>query len=626
MSVIQRVLLVLVGLLCSVGVHSTPLVWQVHSQSVEAAPFVDYLQEPVEGLDFEQVRDLAESRWTRNGAGNLSFGYGEEAYWFRLTIKPQASRTSSVLLELAYPVLDKVDVYVQAHGELAQTLRLGDKLPFYDRPIEHRNFLVPLTLEAGTPVTVFLRVETSSSMQVPIMVWDEEAFYVADQSGSISEGIYFGIFLAMILYNLFVYLATGERSFLYYVAYITSLPLFLASLTGLSFQYLWPEATWWNDQAIVVFLNLVAAFGGIFSMRFLNVLPTNHPRLSQMMVLGVTTAFVLAVAGLMVPYHLLIMPTIVVAATGCVVLLSLTVYRWLLNEPMARYYAVAWALMLFGGIVLALSKFTMLPRNLVTEYATQLGSALGVILLSMALANRLSKEKQLAFLAQQRLLQEERKVRLAQEKSLVLQQDANARLEERVQERTRDLEKLNAQLLELSATDALTGLKNRAHFDDSFQTACVRAYRFEQPLSLLLVDVDHFKQFNDTYGHTVGDDCLRMVADTIRQVVTRPQDLAARYGGEEFVVLLPDTPEEGAIRVAEKIRTAVERMEFRISEQVIGVTVSVGVAARVPDQAEQTKELFELADIALYQAKGQGRNRVIGYTEHAQNAATEQTP
>lgn len=621
MSYCQKLFLMLVALLWTISAQSDPLLWQVHSQRVNVAPYVDYLREPEPGLGFEQLAELPPSAWTPNPAGNLSFGYSNEAYWFRFVIKPQASSAASVLLELAYPVLDHVEVYVQTSGEPVQTLQLGDKQPFYERPILHRNFLIPVELKAGAPVTVYLRVASTSSIQVPLTLWDQAAFHISDQSANLFEGIYFGIILVMILYNLFVYLAMGEKSFLYYVGYITAMPLFLGSLTGLSFQYLWPEATWWNDQSIVVFLNLVVVFGGVFSMRFLSVLPSNHPKLSAMVVFGVSLALLLAMAGLVLPYQLMIMPTIALASVGCLVLLALSVYRWVLNDPAARYYAVAWVLMLFGGIVLALSKFTVLPRNLITENATQIGSALGVILLSMALANRLNKEKQLSFLAQQRLLTEERKVRAAQEKSLEVQREANAQLEERVRERTRDLEKLNTQLLELSATDALTGLKNRAHFDASFQSACVRAYRFGQPLSLLLVDIDHFKKFNDTYGHLVGDDCLQMVAEMLRQVVTRPQDLAARYGGEEFVVVLPDTPEGGAMRVAEKIRQEIERMEFRISEEVISLTVSVGVATLTPDQADQTKELFERADSALYQAKGQGRNRVVGY--HPQAATSE---
>jgi diguanylate cyclase len=149
----------------------------------------------------------------------------------------------------------------------------------------------------------------------------------------------------------------------------------------------------------------------------------------------------------------------------------------------------------------------------------------------------------------------------------------------------------------------------------------VHAYRFEETLSLLVVDIDHFKSFNDTYGHLVGDDCLKMVADCIKRHVTRPQDLAARYGGEEFVVLLPDTPEAGAVRVAERIREEIQKTAFRVSDQVLHLTVSIGVCSCAPARADATKALFACADDALYQAKAEGRNRVIANTQAGRDHA-----
>jgi diguanylate cyclase len=292
-------------------------------------------------------------------------------------------------------------------------------------------------------------------------------------------------------------------------------------------------------------------------------------------------------------------------------LLVVGVVRWIKQEPAARYYAVAWFFMLFGGIVMALSKFSLLPRNLLTENATQIGSAIGVILLSVALADRLNQEKVRAIEAQRKLLSEERKARIAQAKTLQVQKEANTRLEQRVLERTQDLESLNQQLKELSSTDALTGLKNRGHFDRIFQSVVVKAYRFRQPLSLMVLDIDHFKQFNDTYGHLVGDDCLQMVASCIGEFATRPQDLAARYGGEEFVILLPDTPEEGAVRVAEKIREKIAGTGFRVSDEMLHLTVSIGICSICPQHADATKDIFAIADEALYEAKGSGRNRVV---------------
>ncbi|WP_407942851.1 sensor domain-containing diguanylate cyclase [Marinobacter similis] len=598
----------------------------MQSERVELSRFVDFWPEPEPRTGIEDVRGLDPQRWTPNQSESLSLGYGKSAYWFRVAVENPTEDALKPLLEVAYPVLDRIEIFINPESSGAEPLVLGDKQPFHARPIEHRNFVVPLTLAAGERTWIYLRVETTSSMQVPLILWEQDGFLAAEQARSIFQGFYYGIILVMVLYNLFVFMAVKEQSFLHYVGYITAMPLFLASLHGLAFQYLWPQATWWNDQAITVFLNLALVFGGTFSLRFINVSPSNHPLLHRWTVGVVVAAAVLAVAGLMVPYKYLILPTILLAFITCSTMLVLSIVRWVQRDPAARYYTFAWVFMLFGGMVLALSKFTVLPRNLLTENATQVGSALGVILLSIALADRLEREKKRVFETQQRLIREERKARMAQEKSLQVQREANTKLEERVQQRTRDLEHLNEQLLELSATDALTRLKNRGHFDRIFQSAVVRAYRYDEILSLLVLDIDHFKKFNDTYGHLVGDDCLKMVSQCIQKFITRPQDLAARYGGEEFVVLLPETPMSGALQVAERIRMEIEKTAFPVSGDVVHLSVSIGVCSVSPAKADSTKEIFKWADEALYEAKGQGRNRVVAWNADGQPMVSHLSP
>ena len=169
---------------------------------------------------------------------------------------------------------------------------------------------------------------------------------------------------------------------------------------------------------------------------------------------------------------------------------------------------------------------------------------------------------------------------------------------------------------ELSVTDELTGVYNRRHFQEVMQLEWKRATRFKRDLSLLMVDIDFFKKFNDTYGHLAGDQVLRQAGFLLKNSL-REVDTVARFGGEEFVLLLPDTDKRGALAVAEKIRHLIQEHRFFGAEkEVRPITVSVGVAG-YPDDAREIEDLIDHADIVLYEAKDSGRNRVVVYKKMA---------
>ena len=176
-----------------------------------------------------------------------------------------------------------------------------------------------------------------------------------------------------------------------------------------------------------------------------------------------------------------------------------------------------------------------------------------------------------------------------------------------------DLRLANAELAALASKDGLTGLANRRCFDDTLAHELQRAQRHAQPVSLIMMDVDFFKKFNDHYGHVAGDDCLRAVAGAVARSVGRDEDLAARYGGEEFAVIMPGTGTAGAVEVAEAIRAAVAALQIPHAASAIGVvTISLGAATVHPEPGGGTgsAELIRQADALLYQSKNTGRNRV----------------
>lgn len=174
------------------------------------------------------------------------------------------------------------------------------------------------------------------------------------------------------------------------------------------------------------------------------------------------------------------------------------------------------------------------------------------------------------------------------------------------------LARANETLEGLAFLDGLTAVANRRRFEQTLDAEWKRAAREQQPLAVIMLDIDHFKMLNDTYGHAVGDDCLRYVAVALKGQVKRPGDLLARYGGEEFVLVLPATTPDGAAALAESLRAAVEALHIPNERASSGqVTISVGVAATSAAAGDDsTKGLLERADAALYRSKQGGRNRV----------------
>lgn len=627
-------------LACSLTWSAQPLMISDQTDKVNLLPHLEYLPDSAHTLSFENVRQAATASAWRNAPRNrenLNFGYTDDVYWFRFQLENTTNGRQKTNIELGYTVLDYVDVYIEQPNQETRLIELGDKHPFQDRLVDHRNFIVPVNLPATGTATIYMRVQTTSSMQVPMFLWRDASLLKMTQSEMLGLGIYFGTMGVMVLYNLFVFFSVRESNYLYYVLYVASIAMFFSSLSGISFQYLWPTSTWWNDQSIVFFLACVVLFAALFTIRFLRIAET-FPRIHHIGTLIVIISAVIVACSLLFEYRTMIAVVISWAVIGITIAISIGMYRWMLGDSSAKYYCISWFTFLIGGIILALNKFDIIQRNFLTENATQFGSALEVILLSFALADRLNIEKRRRFeaqlhalenervarLAQAEALQQEKNARLAQEQALkhereareaqasalAVQRQATETLEYKVKERTHELEIANQRLEELTYTDGLTGIRNRRYLNRALEREFSRARREKVPLTAILIDIDHFKQFNDSHGHLVGDDCLREVAIAINQCALRDNDVVARYGGEEFCVLLPNTDQTGALRVADEICEAIRSINFTVAGQKIMVTASLGASACIPERHHDVDKFIAAADSALYTSKANGRNQV----------------
>ena len=186
-----------------------------------------------------------------------------------------------------------------------------------------------------------------------------------------------------------------------------------------------------------------------------------------------------------------------------------------------------------------------------------------------------------------------------------------ANLEMQVAERTRELEERNEFLQELSFFDGLTGIPNRRRFDEFFNKAFSSSIRNSKPIAILMLDVDEFKKYNDTYGHLKGDECIKNVAAVLKNTIKRKSDMAARYGGEEFIVLLQDTDKDSIIKISKEIMRGIKDLNMEHVESIYGVvTVSIGIVYDIPNKNQNSAEFIAKADEALYYSKNNGKNRV----------------
>ena len=346
-----------------------------------------FLEDAEKQWDLNEVKQT--SIWQRSLHSTPAFGYTESAYWFYFRLQNATVNAERLLLEVAYPLLDEVSVHAVSQNGSVQSFRGGDSQPFVQRPIQHRTFLFPLELNASDELDVYLRVSSSSALQVPLSLWNERAYWLYEADNLQWQSAYFGLMLAMLFYNLFLFFAIRDKTYLYYVGFVTSFVGFQLTLHGGGYQYFWPEQPWFNEIAPVLTISATVFFGVLFLVELLG-LKIQAPQLRRYYYWIATAAFIYGSAALFVPYSSSIMIFVGLGILVSPLSLATGIFMWRRGYRPARYFTIACGSFLVGALLFALSKYGFLPRNFFTENGIQLGSALEVILLSFALADRIN--------------------------------------------------------------------------------------------------------------------------------------------------------------------------------------------------------------------------------------------
>lgn len=327
----------------------------------------------------------------------LNAGYSRSVFWLRLDLEyrpVKAKGDRNWLLELAYPPLDHLELYLpDKHGGFALAQRTGDALPFDSRQIRQNNYLFELNLEPGQVKRIYLRLESQGSIQAPLTLWAPKA-YLEEQPGRIYVlGIIYGVLLVMLVYNLFIFLSVRDTSYLYYILYIASFGLYQISVNGAGIEFFWPNSPWWANAATPFLIGSAALFGCQFARSFLHT-AEHSAWVDRLLLLLMACGAVVMILALCISYATALRLATYLALLFTVVIFAAGILAWLRGMRVARYFIFAWTAFLVGGIVNTLMVLGYLPNVFLTMYASQIGSALEVSLLSLALADRINAMKE----------------------------------------------------------------------------------------------------------------------------------------------------------------------------------------------------------------------------------------
>ncbi len=368
--------------------------------SYALAPAVSYLRDGPGRLTLAEVLEPAQQARLQTVAGNASatnFGLTSDAIWMRIGLQLTPGAPRNWLLQVAYPPLDSIELYVpDGRGGWARS-QAGDSVLPRDS-VPHRTHVLRVALPPGDDHLLYVRVASHGPVSAPLRLWQADALWASDQATYSVLSLYFGLLLGLLAYNLLLFLSVRDLAFIHYVAFVASLGLAQCALTGLGMQFLWGNWLWWTNAAPNIGNSAAAVFGLLFARHFLSS-PATMPRLDLVLKALAWAWFASLGAALALPYIVATWMTTVLSPLSVFAVIAAGIQGVRLRHPGAVYFLAAWAALLGGVMALFLHNIGVLPSTLLTANSLLIGSALEMVLLSFALGDRINvvrREKQQA--------------------------------------------------------------------------------------------------------------------------------------------------------------------------------------------------------------------------------------
>ena len=330
---------------------------------------------------------VTSGKWHPVNSDIINLGHSRQVVWLKFNLKNSGIKKEEVFLSFDLPTMNDYQFYLVIDNSIVQSVSLGDLKPFSQRIIENRNFVVPFSLEQQTSATLYLRFQTHESIQIPLFLRNLQEFERHEHESTLFQGVYLGIMLIMILYNFSIYFSVKDKSFLFISLYIFSESIYQLAKSGIGFQHIWPDSPLVNNYIIVSSIGMMTLSLSVFMYHFLQIEKHHkviHRTLLSLIILSLTVPFV-SLFSLHHSTNIINLLAFLTITSGMII----TYKRYRDGLKYAQLFVIGFAVLLFSLMLLVLNKVGIIPRNFFTENGSQIADIITVLLMSMALVQRI---------------------------------------------------------------------------------------------------------------------------------------------------------------------------------------------------------------------------------------------
>ena len=537
-------------------------------------------------------------------SNQFSFGYRDAHIWFKIELVNK-SQTDEYVLYFTEPLWEELDLYEPAE-EGWKAHHAGLLTSLGDRQVNDVNPAFFLSIPQGESKTFYVKGKSASAQIGEFQIFMHEEFFRPTRFSITDLYIFYIAFLLIVtVFNLYLFMAQKERIYAYYIGYILALSLWIAVLSG-SYLILglapWNEGLHASGALLVVLLIL-------FSNSFLELKDRIPPMYSIFNAFALIIGLLGIAIGLQVPYTPFILN--LVTSVFFTLLLIIAVKVWRQGHIKMRYYLIALMVYMPTMAMMTMNYNGIIQNTDITRYAFVFGSFVEVLFFNSLMINRFHALFQDKIRIQSELIYEKEKYEKELEDEIRSRTNDLLMTNDHLLKQTKELEKTKEKLTQQATIDVLSSLYNRRYFSDVAGRSFDGALRYKKDLSIMMLDLDDFKNINDAYGHAIGDKVIAQAANVIKDSI-RSSDVAARYGGEEFIILIPQIGPEEALALAHRIRKDIEQSVVHTdNNDAVHFTTSIGIAHLHAEHDTDIDQVINRADKALYTAKANNKNQVV---------------